>query len=121
MRKFLTAAIGITFFLSYFRLPFSFFQQDEILGFGRFIEFGRSIILDGFLVNRIKHFVPLTMAISYYLYKIFGMNSFVFTSLGLGFHLINGLLIYRVSFHYLKNKAISLLAVLIFSSSSVAG
>ena len=121
MRKLLTTAIIITFFLSYFRLPFSFFQQDEILGFGRFIEYGRNIILDAFLVNRIKHFVPLTMAVSYYIYKIFGMNSFVFTSLGLGFHLINGLLIYRVSLHYLKNKVLSLLAVLIFLSSSVAG
>lgn len=105
---------------SYSKVPFLFFQQDEILGFGLFIKKGRNIILDGLGATYIRHFVPITMSISYSIFKFFGMKHWIYNTVGLLFHLMNGFLVYLIAKRIFKNKISRTIAFLIFLSSSVA-
>lgn len=119
MKKYYFLAFGV-FILSYFLVPAIFFQQDEILGFGLFIKEGKSVILSGLGRADIRHFVPITMSLSYSIFKIFGIKYQVYNLLALLFHLINGYLVYLVAKHIFKKKEQALISVLLFFSSNVA-
>ncbi|EKD94495.1 MAG: hypothetical protein ACD_26C00034G0030 [uncultured bacterium] len=114
------SCVLFVFLISYYRVPFLFFQQDEILGLGLFIQKGWSTILSGLGNSNITHFVPLTMGLSYFIYHFFGANYFIYNSVGLLFHSLNGYLIYLICEKTLKNKTSAIIGSLIFFSSSVA-
>lgn len=110
----------IVFVLSYFRVPFLFFQQDEIMGMGLFIRDGAKVVLTGLGSNAVTHFVPLTLSISYLIFRIFGMKYWIFNLVGLSFHLINGLLVYQISKRIFKKEILAIISVLVFFSFSGA-
>lgn len=112
--------IGLIFMVSYHKVPLLFFQQDEILGFGLFIQKGWSVILQGLGSYKVTHFVPLSMTLSYSIYHFFGANYFIYNTVGLIFHLVNGYLIYLVCNKVLKNKISAVIGPVMFFSSSVA-
>ncbi len=112
--------VGLVFIVSYCKVPFIFFQQDEILGFGLFIQKGWSIILSGLGSSSVMHFVPLTMSLSYFIYHFFGANYFIYNSIGLFFHFLNGCLIYLICNKVSKNKTSAIIGSILFFSSSVA-
>lgn len=113
--------IGIVLFIIiYHKIPFIFFQQDELFGFGLFIKEGWNIVFRGFGVGRIAHFVPFIMSLSYFIFSKFGMNYFLYNSIGLVIHFINGLLIYLIVGKFLRKKFLALIAIVLFFSSNVA-
>lgn len=118
MKLFLT--ILLVFVASYFLVPLIFFQQDEILGFGLFIKEGAKIILSGLADGRVRHFVPVTMSLSYSIFKFFGLKYQIYNTFALLFHLINGCLVFLIAKHFFKKRSTALIAVLIFFSSNVA-
>ena len=71
----LVIVLVLVVFTSYFRVPFLFFQQDELFGLGMFIKEGKGAIFYGLGATKIVHFVPVSMSISYVIYSIFGMPS----------------------------------------------
>lgn len=106
--------------VSYFRVPGIFFQQDEILGFGLFIKESSQIILSGLNSRVVMHFVPVTMSLSYSLYKLFGPNYIIYNSLSLLFHFANAILIYLIAKKVFYNKFAQVLCVIVFVSSNSA-
>lgn len=117
---FLLVLVILVFLLSYSKVPFIFFQQDEILGLGGFIRDGSAKIFNGLTSTGIKHFVPVTMSISYFTYLLFGLRFWVYNLLGLLFHLTNGVLVYLLARRLLKKKSSAIVATLVFFSSSAA-
>lgn len=114
----LLVALVLVWFLSYSKVPFIFFQQDELMGFGLFILKGVGMLYTGLGFKEVVHFVPVTMSISYSIFNIFGLNHIPYNIIGLLFHSINGFLIYMLSSMIFKNKLYSLLAVILFFSYS---
>lgn len=110
----------LVFVASYFLVPLIFFQQDEILGFGFFVKEGTKIILSGLGEGRVRHFVPLTMSLSYSIFKVFGIKYQAYNIVALFFHLLNGYLVYLIAGHIFKKKSTASISVLLFFSSNVA-
>ncbi len=110
----------IIWFISYSQVPYLFFQQDELFGFGLFILKGSRIILSGLELHDAVHFVPVTMSLSYFIYLLFNLKPEVYNIVGLFFHTFNGVLVYLLIQRILKNKLYSFLSVILFFSSSAA-
>lgn len=104
--------------LSYARVPYIFFQQDELMGFGLFNLRGLGMLLSGLGFKDVVHFVPVTMSISYSIYKLFGLNQLPYNLIGLTFHTINGILIYILAQKIFKNRVFSILTTILFFASS---
>jgi hypothetical protein len=120
MKAILLITLVLVCFFSYSKVPFLFFQQDEILGLGLFVKEGSRIILSGFGSGGITHFVPVTMSISYSIFSLFGLNYFVYNFLSLLLHFINSLLVYALAKRIFKNKLAPFISVLVFISSNAA-
>jgi len=110
----------ILFLLCYFRTPFIFFQQDELFGFGEFINMGQKVILRGLGSNSVTHFVPVTMSLSYYIFRFFGLSYFTYNIFGLFFHLINSFLVYQLARRMFNKKISAFFSTALFISSYVA-
>ncbi|KKR11068.1 MAG: hypothetical protein A2694_01140 [Candidatus Blackburnbacteria bacterium RIFCSPHIGHO2_01_FULL_40_17] len=104
----------------YRKVPFLFFQQDELLVFGLIIERGLNIVTRGFASGETLHFIPLLNLIDFSLFQIFSLNNVAYNILGLFIHFINGLLIYLLVWLMAKKKAWALLAAVVFLSSGTA-
>lgn len=103
--------------ISYSKVLFIFFQQDELYMFGTFINWGWKTLTVGLLSSSISHVVPFSLVISYVIYLLFGLNYLAFNSFGLAIHLLNGLLIFRLAKLFFKSKTFSLIASIFFLSS----
>lgn len=110
----------VVFAISYFRVPFLFFQQDELFGFGEFIKMGNKVILRGLGSSSVTHFVPVTMSLSFYIFSIFGFKYWIYNTIGLSFHLINCVLLFYIAKQLFKNNISVYLSTVFFLSSSVA-
>lgn len=110
--------IIIVWYLSYSKVPLIFFQQDELMGFGLFFLRGSKMLLSGLGFRDVLHFVPVTMSISYSLFKAFGLNPLPYNLVGLFFHTLNGILIYIIAQKIFKNKSYSILTSILFFSCS---
>ena len=119
--KYLFFLLGLVFLICYSKVPFLFFQQDEILGFGQFMQKGWSVVFQGLGSSKIIHFVPVTMSLSYLIYHLWGANYIIYNTAGLFLHLINGLLLYKISLKTNNNKVAAFIAVALFLLSSQAG
>lgn len=108
----------VVWFASYSKVPFIFFQQDELMGFGLFILKGVNMLYTGFGFKDMVHFVPVTMSLSFSLFNLFGLNPIPYNIIGLIFHTVNGLLIYLLGQKIFKNKVYSLISLILFLSSS---
>lgn len=121
IKKFLLLFVTIAvWFISYSHVPFLFFQQDELFGFGQFILQGQRIVLSGLGLHATVHFVPVTMSLSYFIYSLFDLKPEIYNIVGLFFHTSNGVLIYLLTQKILKNKLYSFLSVILFFSSNAA-
>lgn len=107
-------------FIAYIKVPFIFFQQDELLGFGEFIALGQNIIFNGASADVIRHFVPVTMSITFFIFKFFGFNYIVYNLLALTIHLLNTFLVYLLGKKIFKHNYSAVIASMLFVSSSVA-
>lgn len=114
----LLVVLVLVWFISYSKVPFIFFQQDELMGFGLFILNGIHILYAGFGFRDMVHFVPVTMSLSFGLFNIFGLNPIPYNIIGLIFHTINGFLVYLLGQKIFKNRLYSLVTLIIFFSNS---
>src|SRR3989304_5291245 len=99
LRKYLLVVPLFLFFLlilSFWRVPFIFFQQDEWMGFGLIIDTGIGLLMRGFDSPNILHFVPLGQLFNYLSYHLFGLNHVAYNIAALLIHLINSYLVYKL-------------------------
>lgn len=108
------------FLLSYYKVPFIFFQQDDMFDFGLFISEGWGVILRGLGDSEVRHFVPLSRIISYTIYQIFGLRYWIYNIMGLIFHFTNGILVYLLARRMFKRRLSAVISILVLLSSSVA-
>lgn len=122
MKKYLLLWVAIiaVFAVSYHKVPFLFFQQDEIFSFGFFNKEGINSISYFLTLDKLTHVTPITFGLSYLLYLVFGLNWIPFNILGLIFHALNGVLICLIVYTLFKDKMLSLISLLIFYSMSGA-
>lgn len=109
----------IVFLIVYYKATSLFFRQDEWLGFGLIIGYGKEFIYSKSITD-LAHFVPVALSIDYLLFKFAHLNPLIFNLFGLAFHLINTFLIYLIAGNFSKNKILSAVAAMIFITSSVA-
>ena len=107
----------IIFVFIYLQVPFIFFQQDEWLGFGLMIAQEQGLPIN---LGIDFHFVPLNLLLANLLFKLFGLNYFVYNLIGLIFHFINGILIYAIAIKLLRRRIIALVSSVLFITSSSA-
>lgn len=111
--------IGLTFY----RLPDTFFQQDEWATLGLMAIFEQapfqaiSILLPRSLLD---HFVPMTFLIDYGQYRLFGLQFSYYAFFSLALHLINSILVYYFFWFLSQKKGLSLAASLIFALNSLS-
>lgn len=109
--------------LTFYRLPWTFFQQDEWRAFGVFAIFeenfreGLKILLPK---NFFEHFNTTSFLTEYLQFKFFRMNFFQFAVISLSFHFLNSLLLYRLVLLLCNKKFLSLLVSVIFITSSIS-
>lgn len=107
------------FVLTYWSVPFIFFQQDEWRGFGLMITQGVRITTMYFgTVN--AHFVPVNLALGYLTFKLFSLSYVAYNLLGLIFHFTNGVLVYTIASKLLQKRVFAILAGVFFITSSVS-
>lgn len=109
--------------LTFYRLPWTFFQQDEWLAFGKMAVFEQDFSegLKLFLPKTFfQHFNLATFLIEFFQFKFFRMNFSLFALVSLSFHFLNSLLIYYFILEISQKKTLSLIASLLFLTNSLA-
>ncbi|MDO8619140.1 MAG: discoidin domain-containing protein [Candidatus Daviesbacteria bacterium] len=122
-RKYLNVVpLILLFFLiiTYWRVPFIFFLQDEWQTFGLVISEGAALVLRGLGDNKILHFIPLDNLLNYLSYTIFNLHYSLYSIVGLSIHFINGLLVFELGRKIFKNQSIAIAAGIIFIASSIS-
>lgn len=116
------AILLLAFFevITYWKVPFLFFQQDEWLLFGLIIDRGLNILLRGLGTDNIFHFIPLDQLLNYLMFTAFRLNYIPYNIAGLLFHFLNGILVYFVCWQLTQKRLVTLLSGIIFLTSSVA-
>lgn len=117
--------LTLLIFFVYAKLPFSFFQQDEWLTFGGFLNSQNNGGLIKFFSNTIAnsggvHIVPLSAVRSYLQIAIFHLNFYSYAVLSILNHVINTLLVIYLAKIIFKKNPLSLIAGIIFGVSSIA-
>ncbi len=102
---------------TYWKLPLTFFQQDEWLGIGNYLYFNESGT--SFLNTSSFHMIPLTVASSYLQFKLFGLNFSYYAIVSIMGHLINTFLVFYLAQILLKNKYLSFFSALFFAVNSM--
>ncbi len=119
-KNWLNILLAVVFVISYFRVPFIFFLQDELFTFGLFFRDGWKYIFHNISLSELIHFVPFSKGLTYMIFSIFGLNSFVFNLFGLLIHVLNGFLVYRLAKIVFKNNILPVISSIIFFSCSQA-
>jgi len=108
--------------INYFRLPQTFWQQDEWAAFGAAILFWqRSFpLVSLFTSSSGVHITPLSDLIFFAAYHFFGLNFANFAWASLILHFFNSMLVYYLARLLFKKKWLALTAALLFAGSSLA-
>lgn len=117
----LTIALCIIF--AYWKLPNTFFQQDEWQGFSRhtyFINKGAAGVIESLLpVDPLSHFAPLAALLSWFNYFFFKTNFALYAWQSIALHIFNASLLYFFVFFWFKRKEIAFIAALFFGVNSI--
>lgn len=109
--------------LTFYRLPQTFFQQDEWRGFGIFAIFeenykeGLKMLLPK---TFFEHFAIGSFLIEYLQFKFFRINFFPFAIVSLSLHFLTSLLVYRLTFLLSNKKFLSLAVAVLFITNSIS-
>lgn len=114
-------AVAVIITISYWQIFNSFFQQDEWLGFARFIllkDSGFLNIISYALTTVTGHYVPLALLAVYGIFSLFNLNYFPYALISLLLHLTNVLLTFYFAKLLTKDAKLALLAAVLFGISS---
>ncbi len=118
--KFFLPVIILTIF-TFWKLPLTFYQQDEWLGLGQIFAQGWSHITFGF--SPIQVFFadgrPLTRVLGVLLFGNFPFNSTFLALYSVGFHLLNTFLVFLIANKILKKTWFAFISAIFFSVNSV--
>lgn len=103
--------------INYCFVPFLFWQQDEWVTFANLIQSGINITWHGIDVES-THFSPISNFLTYVVFKIFSFNYSAYLIIGLVLHILNGFLIFKIAQKIIPNFLYSLLAAILFITSS---
>lgn len=108
---------------TYWRLPNTFFQQDEwlTLSFTTYYHSkGISGIIESFLpIDAMSHFSPLAALFAWYEYIFYYTNYSLYAWQSIILHVINSFLLYRFVFFWFKRRSIAIVAALFFAVNSI--
>lgn len=106
--------------ISYFLIFLQFFQQDEWHGFGIILSQGtRYITLDKGIFELILGDRVGARIITFSLFKFFHLNPLPYGIVATAFHLLNSVLVYKITKKMSKDQSASLLASLLFLINEV--
>lgn len=109
-------------FATFWKLLFTFFQQDEWAIFGNFIVWEKENLNwfnRLFIYEQDTHIIPLSNLFSYIQYKIAGLNFTIYAVDAILLHSVNSFLVFKLSELITKNKKISILAGILFLTNSI--
>lgn len=104
-------------FLTFGKLRYNFFQQDEWAIIGTFLYFDKAnLSWPELLFNygQTTHTIPLSGILSYYEYKFFDLNFSSYAYFSVGMHLLNVFLVFYLAYLFFKKKLLAFIAGLIF-------
>ncbi len=104
-------------FLAFGNLPHTFFQQDEWAIMGTYFYWDKTNlnwIERLFTYGQGNHTIPLSGLLSYFQYKIFGLNYSSYAYFSIGIHLLNSFLVFYLAYLLFKKKFPAFIAGLIF-------
>lgn len=108
--------------ITFWKLPSTFFQQDEWAIFGNYLYWEKSHLnwFDRlFMYEMDTHVLPLTNFFSYIQFAIFRLNFVPYTFVSIGIQAVNAFLVYYLSFLLTKQKKIGFVAGTIFLINSI--
>lgn len=106
----------------FWKLPSTFFQQDEWAIFGIHLygdKVGLSLFQRLFLFEQYIHLIPLSMLFSYLQFKFFGLNFFLYAIFDIIFHTVNALAVFYLAFLLTKERKVSFIAGALFLANSI--
>lgn len=109
--------------LTFYRLPLTFFQQDEWRAFGISANFEQNFreVLKMLLPKTFfDHFNIASFLTEYLQFKLFRINFLPFALISLLFHFLNSLLVYYLILIISRKKSLSLMVSLIFITNSIS-
>lgn len=114
---------SLVIFFAYWRLPGTFFQQDEWQSFGAtnyFLSLEKKLFFKSILpvASGISHFTPLASLFFRLEYILFKVNFPPYALVSLVFHLINSLLLFYFVYSLFKKKSLALFTGLFFAVNS---
>ncbi len=122
--RFILIAISCFFtltFLSYSKLPQTFFQQDEWAIFGYHIsadKLGLNLYDRLFIHEQETHMVPLSNLATLVQYRLFGLQFAPYGWFAIGLHVVNTLLVFWLAMVLTKNRWLALVAGIFFLTNS---
>lgn len=105
----------------YFTILDGFFQQDEWLGFARFIllkDTGFLNIISYAFTTFSGHYVPLSLFSVFGIFSVFGLNYTPYALVSILLHIVNIILVFYFCRTFLKNDNLALFSTILFSISS---
>lgn len=111
--------LTLLFIITYWRVPFIFFVQDEWQVLGLVIDQGLGIVLRGLGDEKIFHFIPVNNFLNFLSFKLFHLQYPLYNIAGLLFHLANGLLVYKLSKVIFDSARLALISSVVFITSAI--
>ncbi|MDP3982950.1 MAG: hypothetical protein Q8Q65_02645 [bacterium] len=116
-------AILVLTLLTFGKLPYTFFQQDEWAIIGNYIYWDKTN-LDWlnrlFLHGQDTHIIPLANIFSYLQYKLFSINFAPYAWVGIALHFLNAFLVMKLANQLSKNRLLGLIAGVLFLTNSIS-
>lgn len=107
--------------ITYFKLVFSFFQQDEwaILGYHRYWDKASLSWIDRlFRYELYTHVIPFSNFFSYLESRYFGINFIPYALFSIFLHILNSFMVYLLAEKLIKKKTVAFLAGMLFLVNS---
>ena len=114
---FLVAVYIFLAFIAFGRLPFAFFQQDEWAIIGTFIYFDKTNLSwfeRLFTYGPNTHTIPLSGILSYFEYKLAGLNFSYYAYFSIAMHSMNVFLVFYLAYLFFKKKLPAFIAGFVF-------
>lgn len=111
-------ALILSVLIVYHQLPYSFFQQDEWLSFGRRITFegmGWTRLIREAFSPTVGHFNPLNFVTLNWLIRLFGLNYAWYALVSLFLHSLAAILVFYLGLYLSKDYLFSFLSSLLFA------
>ncbi|MDP2638261.1 MAG: hypothetical protein Q8P26_04335 [Candidatus Levybacteria bacterium] len=109
--------------ITFGKLPFSFFLQDEWLIIGTYLHLDKANIdwlHKFFIYEQLTHLVPFTHLVSYSQFELFRINFFLYGAVAIAIHFVNALLVCHLSFLLLRIRFLSFVSGFLFLISSIS-